>query len=86
MATKQLDLAKKYGIDSVIAQHADNEYIVWDTEQIHILGSPKDIKQFKEWKNMKNSDKSIVNVKQNNAIVTVAEQAVIDMQHKAQMC
>jgi len=51
--------AKKYGYDGVFAFEGtnDDEYSVYEPEQIHILGSKKDIEGFKEYiqKTKKNS-------------------------------
>ena len=45
--------ANKYGYDGVFAFEGtnDDEYSVYEPEQIHILGSQQDIKQFKKWHN-----------------------------------
>lgn len=47
--------ANKYGYDGVFAFEDDsnNEYSVYEPEQIHILGSKKDIEGFKEYVNKK---------------------------------
>jgi len=47
--------ADKYGYDGVFDFEGtnDDEYSVYEPEQIHILGSKQDIKGFKEWLNSK---------------------------------
>lgn len=47
--------AKKYGYDGVFAFEGsnDDEYSVYEPEQIHILGSKKDIEGFKKYVNKK---------------------------------
>jgi hypothetical protein len=47
--------ADKYGYDGVFDFEGtnDDEYSVYEPEQIHILGSKQDIEGFKEWLNSK---------------------------------
>lgn len=50
-SNKATDLLKKQGYDSVVGKLSTigTEYVVFEPEQIHILGSQKDMKGFKEF-------------------------------------
>ena len=39
-----------FGYDSKIGEMGGNDYIVWDKDNIHLLGSAKDVKGFHKWK------------------------------------
>ena len=53
ITTHDYELLSKAGYDSIIWQGENGEVIVFNPEQIHILGTQEDLDKFKQWKTNK---------------------------------
>ena len=77
-------LEKIYGVDSFIGKYDNdsNIFIVWNPEQIHILGSDKDTKMFKEWKEARGPNTVVNSTDMNEVVPSAADSAIIPKEIK----
>ena len=59
ITTRDFERMCKAGYDSIIWQGEGGEVIVFDPQQIHILGTQEDLNKFKQWKQNKTMTKFI---------------------------
>ena len=86
-------MRSQHGIDSILGEytvHANNKSdyktgnlaVVWNTDQIHILGSKKDTKMFKEWKEARGPNTVVNSTDMNEVVPSAADSAIIPKEIK----